>query len=146
MLQPMVHQQRPEPMSVRLIDLGSASPNNGCVNTRLVSTRHYRAPEVILGMSRVNMCSSGRHVYINVYTHIYNGIRFSKIWCPRVEAPSPTESLYSGCNQLTRRALLCADSELGWGPACDMWSVGCVLLELYTGHALFQVWLVSSVK
>jgi hypothetical protein len=29
-------------------------------------------------------------------------------------------------------------AELGWGLECDIWSVGCVLLELYTGHALFQ--------
>lgn len=32
---------------------------------------------------------------------------------------------------------LCA--ELGWGYACDMWSLGCMFLELYTGETLFQV-------
>jgi dual-specificity kinase len=41
-----------------------------------VSTRHYRAPEVLLGM--------------------------------------------------------------GWSFPCDVWSVGCILVELYTGEALFQ--------
>ena len=27
---------------------------------------------------------------------------------------------------------------MGWSFPCDMWSIGCVLLELYTGEALFQ--------
>lgn len=27
---------------------------------------------------------------------------------------------------------------MGWSYPCDMWSIGCVLIELYTGEALFQ--------
>jgi dual-specificity kinase len=27
---------------------------------------------------------------------------------------------------------------LGWSFACDMWSVGCILVEFFTGDALFQ--------
>jgi len=27
---------------------------------------------------------------------------------------------------------------MDWSFPCDMWSIGCVLLELYTGEALFQ--------
>jgi dual-specificity kinase len=27
---------------------------------------------------------------------------------------------------------------LGWSYPCDMWSVGCILVEMYTGEALFQ--------
>jgi len=27
---------------------------------------------------------------------------------------------------------------LGWSFPCDLWSIGCILLELYTGEALFQ--------
>lgn len=29
--------------------------------------------------------------------------------------------------------------ELGWSYPCDMWAIGAILLELYTGDALFQV-------
>ena len=28
---------------------------------------------------------------------------------------------------------------LGWSYPCDIWSVGCILMEMYTGEALFQV-------
>eukprot|EP00127_Corallochytrium_limacisporum_P000491 Clim_evm20s14 gene=Clim_evmTU20s14 len=27
---------------------------------------------------------------------------------------------------------------LGWSYPCDLWSIGCILIELYTGHVLFQ--------
>ena len=30
-------------------------------------------------------------------------------------------------------------AELGWSQACDMWSIGCIMFELYTGFTLFQV-------
>eukprot|EP01135_Chromosphaera_perkinsii_P012112 Nk52_evm50s2579 gene=Nk52_evmTU50s2579 len=60
---------------IQLIDFGSATFEIDH-HTRIVSTRHYRAPEVIL--------------------------------------------------------------ELGWSYPCDLWSVGCILMELYTGDALFQ--------
>jgi len=30
-------------------------------------------------------------------------------------------------------------SELGWAQPCDVWSVGCIMFELYTGYTLFQV-------
>lgn len=29
--------------------------------------------------------------------------------------------------------------DLGWSFPCDIWSIGCVLVELYTGNALFQI-------
>jgi len=29
--------------------------------------------------------------------------------------------------------------ELGWSQPCDVWSVGCIVFELYTGFTLFQV-------
>jgi serine/threonine protein kinase len=61
--------------TVKLIDFGSAVAGVG-LRTTVVSTRHYRAPEIVMG--------------------------------------------------------------LGWGAPCDLWSVGCVLLELYAGEALFQ--------
>lgn len=34
----------------------------------------------------------------------------------------------------------CVDSftELGWAQPCDVWSIGCILFELYLGITLFQ--------
>lgn len=65
----------PETETIRLIDFGSATFEDQ-YHSSIVSTRHYRAPEVILG--------------------------------------------------------------LGWSYPCDMWSIGCILVELLTGDALFQ--------
>ena len=28
--------------------------------------------------------------------------------------------------------------ELGWTHPCDVWSMGCIIFELYTGFTLFQ--------
>ncbi|KAE8263290.1 hypothetical protein A4X09_0g7267 [Tilletia walkeri] len=60
---------------IRLIDFGSATFDHE-YHSAVVSTRHYRAPEIILGM--------------------------------------------------------------GWSFPCDAWSIGCILVEFYTGDALFQ--------
>ncbi|WVQ85941.1 hypothetical protein IAT38_008109 [Cryptococcus sp. DSM 104549] len=60
---------------IRLIDFGSATFENE-YHSSVVSTRHYRAPEIILG--------------------------------------------------------------LPWSYPCDMFSIGCILVEFYTGSALFQ--------
>ncbi|KOS13653.1 cmgc clk protein kinase [Malassezia pachydermatis] len=60
---------------IRLIDFGSATFSDE-YHSGVVSTRHYRAPEIILGM--------------------------------------------------------------GWSFPCDVWSIGCILVEFYTGEALFQ--------
>ncbi|KAI9807037.1 MAG: hypothetical protein M1825_005754 [Sarcosagium campestre] len=60
---------------IRLIDFGSATFNDE-YHSSVVSTRHYRAPEIILG--------------------------------------------------------------LGWSFPCDIWSIGCILVEFFTGDALFQ--------
>lgn len=61
--------------SINLIDFGSAVFSDEFHN-HVVSTRHYRAPEIILG--------------------------------------------------------------IGWSHPCDIWSVGCILVELCTGEALFH--------
>ncbi|KAI9020178.1 kinase-like domain-containing protein [Phycomyces nitens] len=61
--------------SIRLIDFGSATFEQD-YHSSVVSTRHYRAPEIILGM--------------------------------------------------------------GWSYPCDIWSIGCILVEFFTGDALFQ--------
>jgi CDC-like kinase len=60
---------------IRLIDFGSATFDDEHHST-VVSTRHYRAPEVIL--------------------------------------------------------------ETGWSHPCDVWSIGCIMFELYSGYTLFQ--------
>ncbi|KAF5392383.1 hypothetical protein D9757_001502 [Collybiopsis confluens] len=60
---------------IRLIDFGSATFEKE-YHSQVVSTRHYRAPEIILG--------------------------------------------------------------LGWSFPCDVYSLGCILVEFYTGMALFQ--------
>ncbi|XP_022769842.1 serine/threonine-protein kinase AFC2 isoform X2 [Durio zibethinus] len=65
----------PKSSAIKLIDFGSTTYERQD-QTYIVSTRHYRAPEVILG--------------------------------------------------------------LGWSYPCDIWSVGCILVELCTGEALFQ--------
>ncbi|XP_062164574.1 serine/threonine-protein kinase AFC3 isoform X2 [Alnus glutinosa] len=65
----------PKSSAIKLIDFGSTAFDNQN-HSSVVSTRHYRAPEVILG--------------------------------------------------------------LGWTYPCDLWSVGCILVELCSGEALFQ--------
>ncbi|KAF3956017.1 hypothetical protein CMV_018825 [Castanea mollissima] len=65
----------PKSSAIKVIDFGSTTYERQ-EQTYIVSTRHYRAPEVILG--------------------------------------------------------------LGWSYPCDVWSVGCILVELCTGEALFQ--------
>jgi dual-specificity kinase len=92
--------QRPQPISrrilydcdIRLIDFGSATFEREYHST-VVSTRHYRAPEIILG---------------EFYA---------------------SESL-----------LLCSFvvKGLGWSFPCDAFSLGCILVEFYTGIALYQ--------
>uniref|UniRef100_A0A7N0TLE2 dual-specificity kinase n=1 Tax=Kalanchoe fedtschenkoi TaxID=63787 RepID=A0A7N0TLE2_KALFE len=65
----------PKSSAIKLIDFGSTVYDDQ-IHTSTVSTRHYRAPEIILG--------------------------------------------------------------IGWTYPCDLWSIGCILVELCTGEALFQ--------
>lgn len=60
---------------LRLIDFGSSTFEDE-YHSNVVSTRHYRAPEILLGM--------------------------------------------------------------GWSFPCDIWSIGCILIEFFTGDALFK--------
>lgn len=34
---------------------------------------------------------------------------------------------------------VCVCVELGWSQPCDVWSIGCILFEYYSGYTLFQV-------
>lgn len=79
---------------IRLIDFGSATFENE-FHSSVVSTRHYRAPEIILGES---------------------------LWCARCLSDTDNPSLLG----------------LGWSYPCDLFSVGCILVEFFTGDALFQ--------
>lgn len=88
---------------IRLIDFGSATFDHEHHST-IVSTRHYRAPEVILGL------------FIFIYL-----LRFFTITLFEV---------------LT--VCLLISIELGWAQPCDVWSIGCILFELYLGITLFQ--------
>ncbi|XP_061346981.1 serine/threonine-protein kinase AFC2-like isoform X2 [Gastrolobium bilobum] len=69
------YKRLPKSSAIKVIDFGSTAYEHQDHNY-IVSTRHYRAPEVILG--------------------------------------------------------------LGWNFPCDIWSVGCILVELCSGEALFQ--------
>ncbi|XP_020111663.1 serine/threonine-protein kinase AFC2-like isoform X2 [Ananas comosus] len=69
------YKRLPKSSAIKLIDFGSSTYDHKD-HSYIVSTRHYRAPEVILG--------------------------------------------------------------LGWSYPCDIWSVGCILVELCSGEALFQ--------
>ncbi|CDP13250.1 unnamed protein product [Coffea canephora] len=70
-----VYKRLPKSSAIKVIDFGSTAYERQDHNY-IVSTRHYRAPEVILG--------------------------------------------------------------LGWSYPCDIWSAGCILVELCSGEALFQ--------
>ncbi|KAI4345290.1 hypothetical protein L6164_012426 [Bauhinia variegata] len=71
------YKRLPKSSTIKVIDFGStAHEQQNHKNNYIVSTRHYRAPEVILG--------------------------------------------------------------LGWSFPCDIWSIGCILVELCSGEALFQ--------
>lgn len=78
---------------VRLIDFGSATFDEEYHPT-VVSTRHYRAPEIILG------------TYATQKTLLV--------------------------------MLILSIAGLGWTFPCDAFSIGCILVEFYTGMALFQ--------
>lgn len=35
--------------------------------------------------------------------------------------------------------IVSVSAELGWNQPCDVWSIGSIIFELYTGFTLFQV-------
>jgi dual-specificity kinase len=76
---------------INLIDFGSATFDDE-YHSSVVSTRHYRAPEIILGIGKLTLCWTLVH-----------------------------------CSLLA-----------GWSHPIDLWSLGCILVECWTGDALFQ--------
>jgi len=78
---------------INLIDFGSATFDDE-YHSSVVSTRHYRAPEIILGIGTL-------HSHTTIHT--------------------------SSTDEVT-----------GWSHPIDLWSFGCILVECWTGDALFQ--------
>lgn len=88
----------PKSSAIKVIDFGSTTYDRK-EQSYIVSTRHYRAPEVILGM-----------------VHLCKNLFFFKIYSPECILWSDDFVLgYAG---------------LGWSYPCDIWSVGCILVEL----------------
>ena len=87
---------------VKLIDFGSAT-FDWEHHSSVVSTRHYRPPEVIL-------------VFINVFVLYLHIIIFIHIII----------SIISIIGVIMKVIL-----ELGWAQPCDVWSTGAIIFELY---------------
>ncbi len=102
-------------LDVKVVDFGTATFDHEH-HESLVSTRHYRAPEVILGIYTA-------HTHSHTHTHTQNWIGLAA--CQII-------SVFSfNC--------VCLCTDLGWNQSCDVWSLGCVLMEFYLGHTLFMV-------
>lgn len=87
----------PKSSAIKLIDFGSTTFEHQD-HSYVVSTRHYRAPEVILGNWWLSTDFSFRIRYFTVYA----------------------------CES----SLFLFPQGLGWNYPCDMWSIGCILVEL----------------
>lgn len=85
---------------IKIVDFGNATFEHEH-HTSVVSTRHYRAPEVILGKM--------------------------------------LGALHCMQRQWLGAEAVSSSSDLGWDHSCDVWSVGCILIEYYLGSTLFQV-------
>lgn len=87
----------PKSSAIKVIDFGSTTYERQD-QSYIVSTRHYRAPEVILGKFffsfMIHVCFSHIAVYeLTSFNHI---------------------------------------TGLGWSYPCDIWSIGCIIVELCT--------------
>ena len=133
----------------QIIDFGSAT-FDWDHHTRVVTTRHYRAPEVILGASQP-FCTS----LALLLSHCMNGRTILHDW-PTLNLtrfPPPISLDLSTSHTRTHFFSLCVYvcvcaflpfsvnglAEVGWSHPCDIWSIAFVLLELYTGETTFQV-------
>jgi dual-specificity kinase len=101
---------------IRLIDFGSATFQDEHHST-VVSTRHYRAPEIILGKDR--LWTNERHIPIS----------------PSEPAAATRGQSLTGSTVILH---ISVNIGLGWSYPCDIWSIGCILVEFLTGEALFQ--------
>jgi dual-specificity kinase len=92
----------PKYNAIKLIDFGSTTFEHQD-HSYVVSTRHYRAPEVIIGKYLLYVLAASLTICVKKYKH---------------------EELTS-CASLVLIFL-----GLGWNYPCDMWSIGCILVEL----------------
>lgn len=96
----------PKSSAIKVIDFGSTTYER-VDQSYIVSTRHYRAPEVILGMCWCRQDWSLFHWVCMMIIHNNQPSQLrSWFWLYIVG--------------------------LGWSHSCDIWSVGCILVELCT--------------
>ncbi|OCT89453.1 hypothetical protein XELAEV_18018074mg [Xenopus laevis] len=111
--------------SIRLVDFGSATFDHE-YHTTIVATRHYRPPEVILGESL--LCS-----------FVQGCTESSILDLAKPLNPLRKIRLTTNPNPNLHMQIRGGKGELGWSQPCDVWSLGCILFEYYTGFTLFQV-------
>lgn len=92
----------PKSSAIKVIDFGSTTYERADQNY-VVSTRHYRAPEVILG---IVLAEPESVVFLPCFPCFLYVLPFGSCF---LEHP------FVG---------------LGWSYPCDVWSVGCILVEL----------------
>ena len=96
---------------MKVVDFGTATFDHDH-HESLVSTRQYRAPEVILGTHTTLSLS-------HTHTHTHTDL--------------------DQCMCVSSVVTVCLLSDLGWSQSCDVWSLGCVLMEFFLGRVLFMV-------
>ncbi|KAH1118175.1 hypothetical protein GLYMA_17G125500v4 [Glycine max] len=107
----------PKSSAIKVIDFGSTTYEREDQNY-IVSTRHYRAPEVILGIYTYCKCC-GKNACLTVFCMLTHDNHEKGYMQAKVDFGNDVLGL-------------------GWSYPCDIWSVGCILVELCTGGALFQ--------
>jgi len=107
----------------------------------------------LLGATWYHTLSSQSVVFYNLLTDIglLNKLQFFMAMCCLIllqvplnpSKPFSTVCCWKCCQGVDTVQLLvrcmCVSVELGWYQPCDVWSVGCIIFELYTGYTLFQV-------
>ncbi|XP_053926562.1 dual specificity protein kinase CLK1-like isoform X3 [Cuculus canorus] len=111
---------------IRLADFGCATYDHDYHNP-VVTTRPYRAPEVVLGQWKAvcltDLSSMSFCVLLNGAREVL-GVLLELLNC------LPSALNMNNLNLFT---------ELGWSHPCDVWSIGCTLLEYYRGVLVFEV-------
>lgn len=120
--------------AVRVVDFGSATFDHEHHST-IVSTRHYRAPEVILGEVVYRLLARNESSYFHLSNRSLNIIQILN--CMSV-SNNPSLEFKSSLVFMIFSPCFCPP-ELGWSHPCDVWSIGCILFEYYLGFTLFQV-------